>query len=210
MTINVVIADDHAIFRRGLAELLCSEDGITLSGQAADGEEAMALILEKQPDIAILDISMPKLSGIDVARKLHGRSLSTKIILLTMHKDSLTAAKAIESDISGYVLKDNTYEELIYAVKTVMAGGVFITPAVAGGILKHKAGRAEVDTTLTAREKEIMQLIVKGMTSNEIAEKLFISVKTVETHRSRIMSKLSVHKSIDLVKIALESGLAGE
>lgn len=210
MAINVVIADDHAIFRRGLAELLCSEDGITLSGQAADGEEAMALILEKQPDIAILDISMPKLSGIDVARKLHGESLNTKIILLTMHKDSLTAAKAIESDISGYVLKDNTYEELIYAVKTVMAGGVFITPAVAGGILKHKAGRTEVDTTLTAREKEIMQLIVKGMTSNEIAEKLFISVKTVETHRSRIMSKLSVHKSIDLVKIAMESGLAGE
>jgi DNA-binding NarL/FixJ family response regulator len=210
MMISVVIADDHAIFRRGLAELLCSEDGITLSGQAADGEEAMALILEKQPDIAILDITMPKLSGIDLAKKLSAKGLNTKVILLTMHKDSLTAARAIESGISGYVLKDNTYEELIYAVKTVMAGGVFITPSVAGGILKHKAGRTELATILTAREKEIMQLIVKGMTSHEIAEKLFISVKTVETHRSRIMSKLSVHKSIDLVKIAMESGLTGE
>jgi DNA-binding NarL/FixJ family response regulator len=206
--INVLIADDHAIFRQGLAELLRVENGIRLVGETADGKSAMALILEKDPDVAILDVSMPEPGGIEIAKELQYLGLSAKVIILTMHKDPLTAARAMEMNIAGYVLKDNTFEELIYAIKAVVSGGRFISPSIAGELITYKDVNKWGKTNLTEREKEVLKLIVKGLTNRAIAKELFISIKTVDTHRTRIMKKLSVHKTTDLVRLAIKSGLA--
>jgi DNA-binding NarL/FixJ family response regulator len=206
-TITVIVADDHGIFRQGLSELLRSKEGIAFAGEASNGNDALRLILDKKPDIAVLDVSMPELSGIEIAKELKRRKISTKVIILTMHKDPLTAERAVKAGAGGYILKDNTFEELLYAIKVVCAGGSFISPSLAGHFMNHMYGSKKKKDILTEREKEVLALIAKGRTNKQIAEKLFISIKTVETHRLRIMKKLSIHKVADLVRYAIKSGL---
>jgi DNA-binding NarL/FixJ family response regulator len=203
--IKVVIADDHTIFRQGLAQLLSSVEGVTVTGEAADGSEALKLIREMQPDVAILDLSMPQ-GGLEVAREISREGLSTRVILLTMHNEPDAANKALQAGASGYVLKDNAFEDLVYALRSVARGGTFISPSVAAGVMKSNERRKEGEP-LTKREREVLALIATGLTNKQIAERLFISVKTVETHRARIIEALDLHNTAELVRYAIESGL---
>jgi DNA-binding NarL/FixJ family response regulator len=203
--IKVVIADDHKIFRQGLAQLLGSVADIVVAGEAADGREALKLIGETGPDVAILDLSMPK-GGLEVAREIRSQGLRTKVILLTMHNEPDAAHKAIQAGAHGYVLKDNAFEDLVYALRSVAQGGTFISPSLAAGVVKSEERRKEGEL-LTKREREVLTLIATGLTNRQIAERLFISVKTVETHRARIIESLDLHNTAELVRYAIENGL---
>jgi DNA-binding NarL/FixJ family response regulator len=205
--ITVVIADDHVIFRQGLLKLLQSAENIEVIADTGSSDEALRVIVEKNPDIAILDISMPVLSGIDLLEEIQKKAIDTKIIFLTMHNDPLTAKKAIQLNASGYVLKDNAFEDLLYSVRAVASGGIFISPSISEKVLKLKTIQENEDLILTKREREILHLIASGLTNKKIADKLSISVKTVETHRSRILRKLDAHTTSDLVRYAIKTGL---
>lgn len=204
--IRVIVADDHTLFRQGLVELLHSTKSAKVIGEARNGLEALNLIIHMQPDVAILDISMPNPDGIEIAREVHRGDLNTKIILLTMHKDPTLLSQALDTCASGYLLKDNTLEDLVYALKAVTSGGRFISPSLAENILKIQQSTS---TTLTQREREVLKWIASGYSNKQIAARLFISVKTVETHRTRIMQKLDLHNTADLVRYAMQSGLMG-
>ena len=204
--ITVVIADDHVIFRQGLLKLLTAAEDIEVVADTGSPDEALRLIIEKIPDVAILDISMPVLSGIELLKELQRKKIRTKIVFLTMHNDPLTAKKAIQSNAAGYVLKDDAFEDLLYAVRAVATGGTFISPSISDKLLRRKADDGE-DRLLTGREREILRLIALGSTNKKIADALSISVKTVETHRTRILQKLDAHTAADLVRYAIKTGL---
>ena len=205
--IRVLIADDHTIFRQGLAQMLSSVSEFGLASQASDGREALQLIAQIKPDVAVLDVSMPALSGLAVTQEVLRQGLPTRIILLTMHGEPEAVSRAMRAGASGYVLKDNAFEDLVYAIKSVAAGGTFVSPSVAASLLKPVEERSPQDVPLTRREREVLKLIASGLTNRQIAEKLFISVKTVETHRARILQSLDLHKTADLVRYAIEKGL---
>ncbi len=204
--IKVVIADDHVIFRQGLLKLLQTAEDIMVAGEAGDGREALHIIEKESPDIAILDISMPGLSGLDITNEIQLRQIKTRVIFLTMHNDSLTAKKAFRS-ASGYVLKDNAFEDLLYAIRSVASGGKFISPSISEKLLHLRTMAENENRILTERELEILRLIASGLTNKKIADRLSISIKTVETHRTRILQKLNVHTVADLIKQALKMGL---
>jgi DNA-binding NarL/FixJ family response regulator len=198
--IRVVIADDHTIFRQGLRQLLGSAEGIVIVGEATDGHEALELVLETKPDAAILDISMPGLGGLGVAEEVLKRGLPTRVVFLTVHNNPVVANRALKAGVSGYVLKDNAFEDLLYALHTVISGGTFISPSLAGQV---GLGQDEV---LSGRERDILQLIASGHTNRQMAQKLFLSVKTIETHRANIMKKLHLHTTADLTRYAMDRG----
>jgi DNA-binding NarL/FixJ family response regulator len=205
--IRVIVADDHIIFRQGLLKLLQSAEGITVAGEAGDGKEALAMIVKESPDIAVLDISMPGLSGIEISKELKARGCATKVVYLTMHNDVLTAKQALISGVSGYILKDDAFEDLLYAIKAVASGRKFISPSISDKILHSSPLKVVEKNILTEREREILKLIASGLTNKKIADKLSISVKTVETHRARILQKLDFHTTAELVKYAIKTGL---
>lgn len=205
--IRVIVADDHHIFRQGLLRLLQSSNVITVVGEAGDGKEALNLIKTEVPEIAILDISMPGLSGLEVIRELEQQENKTKIIYLTMHDDLFTAKKVITSKAKGYVSKDDAYEDLIYAIEAVSSGRRFVSPSISDKIFRLNILKENDDDVLTNRELEILKLIAEGVTNKKIAGQLSISVKTVETYRSRIMQKLDLHSTADLIKYAIRNGL---
>lgn len=203
---RVIIADDHVIFRQGLLTLLKSAPDISVIGEAGEGTETLDLIIKENPDIAILDISMPGLDGFGILQKIQSMGLSTKVIFLTMHNETLTAKRALQLNASGYVLKDNAFEDLLYAVKAVSAGGTFVSPSVFEKILRT-SDEGKEPHILTIREREVLKLIASGLTNKQIAGQLFISVKTVETHRTNIMQKLDSHTTADLVRYAIKTGI---
>ena len=205
--ITVVIADDHVIFRQGLLKLLQSAEDIEVVADTGSSDEALRLIVEKKPDVAILDISMPGLSGIEIMEEVQRKGIGTKVVFLTMHSDPVTAKRAIQSNASGYVLKDDAFEDLLYAVKAVASGGTFVSPSISEKVLKLEMGREKEGSILTGREREVLQLIASGFTNKKIADKLSVSVKTVETHRTRILQKLGAHTAADLVRYAIKTGL---
>ena len=205
--ITAIIADDHIIFRQGLLKLLQSAEDIEVIADTGSSDEALRLIIEKRPDVAILDISMPALSGIEILEEVQRKGIGTKIVFLTMHSDPLTAKKAIQSNASGYVLKDDAFEDLLYAVKAVASGGTFVSPSISEKVLKLDTRREKEGSILTVREREVLQLIASGLTNKKIADKLSVSVKTVETHRTRILQKLDAHTAADLVRYAIKTGL---
>lgn len=204
---RVIIADDHVIFRQGLLNLLKSAPDLSVVGEAGGGAETLDLILREKPDIAILDISMPGLDGFEILQKTQSAGIGTKVIFLTMHNETLTARRALQLNASGYVLKDNAFEDLLYAVKAVSAGGTFISPSVSERLLKASPEEGKETHILTIREREVLKLIASGLTNKQIAVQLFISVKTVETHRTNIMQKLDVHTTADLVRYAIKTGI---
>lgn len=205
--ITVVIADDHVIFRQGLLKLLQSAENIEVVADTGSSDEALRLIVEKKPDVAILDISMPVLSGIDLLEEIQKKAIGTKIVFLTMHNDPLTAKKAILANASGYVLKDDAFEDLLYSVRAVASGGTFMSPSISEKVLKSKAVQGSEDLILTRREREVLHFIASGLTNKKIADKLSLSVKTIETHRTRILQKLDAHTTSDLVRYAIKTGL---
>lgn len=205
--IRVIVADDHVIFRQGLLNLLQSSDNIAVAGESGTGPETISLVMQGKPDIAILDISMPGLDGFEILERIQSMGTDTKVIFLTMHKDALMAKKALQSGASGYVLKDNAFEDLLYAINTVSTGGKFISPSVLESVIKVPLSEDKSSPVLTLREREVLKLIATGLRNKQIAQELFISIKTVETHRTNIMQKLDVHSTASLVQYAISTGL---
>lgn len=208
MYLSVILADDHAIVRQGLAALLQGVPDISLLAQAADGEAAWELIETHQPDIAILDLAMPRATGIEVARRVEASALDTRVVLLTMHDDAATALQAQQAGVTGFVVKDNSFEELALAVRCVAAGGTFVTPAVRAKLNGlRRSGQRPV--ALSPREREVVRLIAGGQTSKEIGRALAISPRTVDTYRDRLRDKLGLHSVAELVLYAAQCGLLG-
>jgi len=205
--IRVIVADDHVIFRQGLLILLQSSENINVAGESGAGPETIHLIAQEKPDIAILDISMPGFDGFETLERIQSMDIGTKVIFLTMHKDSLIAKRALQSGASGYVLKDNAFEDLLYAITTVSSGGKFISPSVLGSVINAPLQEDKSSRVLTIREREVLKLIASGLKNKQIAQELFISIKTVETHRANIMQKLDIHTTASLVQYAISIGL---
>jgi DNA-binding NarL/FixJ family response regulator len=206
--LSVILADDHAIVRQGLAALLQGVPDISLLAQAADGEAAWELIETHQPDIAILDLAMPRATGIEVARRVEAAALDTRVVLLTMRDDAATALQAQQAGVTGFVIKDNSFEELALAVRSVAAGGTFVTPAVRAKLNGlRRSGQRPV--ALSPREREVVRLIAGGQTSKEIGRALAISPRTVDTYRDRLRDKLGLHSVAELVLYAAQCGWLG-
>jgi DNA-binding NarL/FixJ family response regulator len=209
MTIKVFLADDHKILRESLVILLQQEKDIIVIGEAANGHDALEDIIRLRPDIAILDISLPQLNGLEVAARLRKETPEIKIIILTMHKNEDFVARAYQLEVNGYVLKENALEELLKSIRVVQAGGTYlssdITSTVIAGFVANfsqKKGKSEL---ISSREREIVQLLAEGNSNKEIAHMLNLSLKTVETHRSNIMHKLSLKNVTDLVLYAVRN-----
>jgi two-component system response regulator NreC len=211
--IRVLLADDHAVLRAGLRALLNSEDDMEVVGEAGDGEETLIRARETQPDVIVMDIAMPGVSGLDAMRRIKEEGLSSRVLILTMHAEARYLFPVVEAGGSGYVLKSSADRELIEAIRTVSRGEVFLYPAAAKLLLEGYLDRVQQGQErdsydgLTEREREVLKFIAQGFSGTEIAERLVISPKTVDTYRERIMSKLNLHHRHELVKYALRKGL---
>jgi DNA-binding NarL/FixJ family response regulator len=209
MIIKVFLVDDHKILRESLIFLLQQESDIEVIGEAADGHGAIVEILRLKPDIAILDISLPQLNGLEVAARLKKEDPAIKIIILTMHKNEDFVARAYQLKVNGYVLKDNALEELLKSIRTVQAGGIYlssdITSTVVAGFVANFSQKKGNVEHISSREREIIQLLSEGNSNKDIAQLLNLSLKTVETHRSNIMHKLSFKNITDLVLYAVRN-----
>ena len=208
---RVVIADDHAIVRAGLRALIHAEIGLELIGEAAGGYEAIELVERHQPEILVLDISMPDLDGISVTRKLKQNFPKLNILILTLHEDEAMLKEAIKAGASGYILKRAAETELISAIQVILRGDMYVDPSMLRSLLgepmpasPQHSTRAE---TLTPRETEILKLIVDGFTNRQIGEHLNISIRTVEGHRANISDKLGLHSRLELVRYARQHGM---
>ncbi|MCL5256426.1 MAG: response regulator transcription factor [Chloroflexi bacterium] len=211
--IRLLLADDHAILRAGLRALLNAEPDLEVVGEASDGPEAVARAQELKPDVALVDISMPLLSGLEATRQIRKRCPETKVLILTMHGDEEYLFQALHAGASGYILKRLADAQLIDAIREVCAGSAFLYPSVAAALAQdylQRVSRGEESASydgLTDREREVLTLIAEGHTNQEIADILVVSVKTVETHRSHIMDKLGFRTRAELVRYALRKGL---
>ncbi|WP_020506288.1 response regulator [Lamprocystis purpurea] len=208
MSIGVILADDHAIVRQGLAALLQAEPDIVLLGLAADGAAAWSMIATHQPDIAILDLSMPQATGIEITRRVEAAALDTRCLLLTMHDDPAAALEAQAAGAAGYILKDNSFEDLVLAVRSIAAGGTFVTPSIRAK-LRALQRNGQGSIALSSREREVIRLVALGHSSKEIARVLDISPRTVDTYRNRLMHKLRLHSVADVVRYAVQGGMLG-
>lgn len=206
---TIVIADDHPLFRRGLREVLEPEPAFHVIGEAADGTAALALIEQLRPDIALLDINMPRAGGLDVAAAVRERGLSCAIVLLTMHQEPAMFRRAIDLGARGYVLKDAAVLEIVACLHLVASGRAYISPALSSELLeRHTALHApefRALATLTPAEQPILQLIARGLTSAEIAQRLGKSVKTIENQRAHICQKMGLSGPQALLRFALEN-----
>jgi DNA-binding NarL/FixJ family response regulator len=211
-SLNVLLADDHRILRQGLRSLLEKEPDLRVTAEADNGRDAVASLESANFDLAIMDISMPGLNGIEAARKLLAISPSLRIIGLSMHTDRRFVSEMLKAGAVGFVSKDSAFEELVQAIRTVLSGKVYLSPAVAGVVIDDYIRRAEpgernVFSSLTAREREVLQLMSEGRNTKQIAMDLHVSIKTVETHRRQIMEKLDLYSLAELTKYAIREGL---
>jgi len=209
--IKIIIADDHPIFRSGLKQIIEEEEGIEIIGEAADGQKAIELIQEKKPDIAILDVDMPKKTGFEVLKELQKSDDPVKVIFLTMYKEENLFNEAMDFGIRGYVLKESAADDICESIRLVAEGDYAISPLISKYLVKRmtmheklKKGKPSIDD-LTHTERKILKSISENKSSKEIAEEYFISYKTVETHRSNISRKLELQGSLSLVRFALEN-----
>lgn len=204
---RVLLADDHALFREGL-RLILERAGHEVAGEAADGHEACKLARTLNPDIAVLDLSMPLLNGIDVARELRRLAPGTKAILLTMYPDRAYVLRALKAGAKGYVLKSQVSEDLVRAIREVSLGEVYLSAGVAATVVEAYLDNGGVDPDpLTPRERQVLQLVAEGNSTKKAAKLLSISLKTAESHRYRIMKKLNIHDVVGLVRHAAQLGL---
>ena len=210
MTITVLLADDHALFRQGLASLVREQgEDWRIVGEAGDGEEAIRLAAALQPQIAVLDVEMPRKNGIETARRIRQVSPETRIVALSMYGDAYYQARMFEAGASAYVLKNEAIDDLIGAIRAVLRGGRFVSPAAGPTSATIARRNLELDKrVLSDREIEVLRLLTEGRRTKEIAEVLDISTKTVETYRGRIMLKLGIDNLAELVKFAIRAGIA--
>jgi two-component system response regulator NreC len=212
-TIRLLLADDHAVVRSGLRMLLEAQPDFEIVGEAETGSAAVTMVGELQPDAVLMDIQMPELNGIEATRIIKEKSPKTAVLALTMHEDDQYFFEMLHAGASGYVLKRAAPDELVQAIRTVCRGEVYLHPTMATRLVTdylHRADENEVDkeySTLTPREQEVLTLIAEGHSNAEIANALYISIKTVDRHRENIMRKLNMHSRIDLVKYAIRTGL---
>jgi two-component system, NarL family, response regulator NreC len=207
--IRVVLADDHGLVRQGFRLLLSRHPDIEVMGEAASGREAVALCTELSPDVVILDVAMPEMNGVEAARQIRQNAPSTNILVLTMHKDAVYLREMLRAGAKGYLLKDSIDKDLLEAVRAVARGEGFLSPAVSGTVLDdyQKFVTNPLDH-ITNRERQILHMLAEGKTSKDIATELNISVYTVDAHRSRIMKKLGLRTIGDVVRFAMQNGLA--
>ncbi|MGE5219269.1 MAG: response regulator [Chloroflexota bacterium] len=208
---TILIADDHRLLREGLRALL-ERDGFRVVGEADNGRSAVKLAKQLQPDIVITDIAMPDLNGVDATRQICVEAPRSKVLALSMHTESRFVLGILEAGASGYLLKDAAFEELSIAIETISKGQVYLSPAIAGVVVRQSLARLGTQSTLpqaelSKREREVLQLIAEGKSTKKIATMLHVSVKTVETHRKQIMDKLDIHSIAELTKYAVREGV---
>ena len=211
--IRVLLADDHAIVREGVKRILTAEPDFEVVGEAEDGQQAVELVRKLKPDVAVLDISMPGLNGIEATKQIKSAFPNTHTLALTMHEDDSFVFQLLKAGASGYVLKRAAVSDLVQAIRAAKRGEAFLYPSVAKAVVADYLKRVEAGEGretydgLTDREKEILTLVAEGATNQDIAQKLYISVKTVQTHRAHIMEKLNLHDRTMLVRYAIRKGL---
>jgi RNA polymerase sigma factor (sigma-70 family) len=211
--LRIVLAEDHTILREGLRALLSADPNFEIIGEAPDGREAVRCVEKLEPDLLLIDLSMPRMSGMDAIREIRKRFPAVKIIALTVHKTEEYLLTTLQAGADGYVLKDATHEELVMAIKNVMGGKSYLSPGVSekviDGYLEGKESNRSLSSweTLSQREREVLKLIAEGYKNKEIAEDLCISLKTVEKHRANLMKKLDLHNAAALTVYAVQKGL---
>jgi DNA-binding NarL/FixJ family response regulator len=210
--IKIILADDHQIVRHGLRSLLAAEPDMEVVGEADNGRAVVRLVQEKSPQVVIMDISMPDLNGIEATRQIINESPGMKIIALSMHSDSLFVLNMFKAGASGYLLKDCALEELVKAVRTVINRKIYLSPGISDIVIKDfvigwSPAESSAFSILTPREREVLQLMAEGKSTNQIADNLCVSVKTVEAHRKQLMNKLDIHSVAELTKYAIRQGL---
>ena len=211
--LRILLADDHTVVRQGLRKILEARPEWEVVAEAGDGREAVRLAEESKPDMAIIDVAMPLLNGIEAVRQIVRKAAGTRVLVLSMHADEAYVTQMLRAGAAGYLLKDSADVDLLHAVEAVSAGKSFFSPAIARVIaddyVRQLASRGVSDRyeLLSEREREIFQLIAEGKTNKEIAALLFLSPSTVDTHRSRIMEKLDVHSAAEIVLYAVRKGV---
>lgn len=207
LPIRVVVADDHEVVRQALKVLLEAE-GLSIVGEAADGREAVGMCGRLQPDVVLLDLMMPGLNGLDAAVEVRRASAGTQMVLLTTHTDQRNLLRAWSVGFRACVFKSHSARELVRAIRTVAAGGTYLHPETSAVLLDAYRGGVSADERLSARERQVLQLIAEGNGTKDAAKALGVSVKTVESHRSRLMKKLGVHETAGLVRYAIRHGIS--
>ena len=211
--VRIVLADDHTILREGLRALLSADPDFEIIGEAGDGREAVRCVEKLGPDLLLMDLSMPRMSGMDAISEIKKRYPETKIIALTVHKTEEYLLSTLQAGVDGYVLKDATHDELVMAIHNVMAGKRYLSPGISEKVIegyldgKEDSLAASSWQKLSQREREVLKLIAEGYKNKEIAEDLCISLKTVEKHRANLMKKLDLHNAAALTVYAVERGL---
>jgi DNA-binding NarL/FixJ family response regulator len=213
MNIRLLIADDHKMMREGLKALISKEPGMSIVGEADNGEETVNLAHKTTPHVAVIDVTMPDLNGIEATRKIIKDNPNVKVVGLSGHPDRHFVREMLKAGASAYILKQTAFDELIRAIHEVMAGRTYLSPEVTQGLVDSyvrsspRKGENPAFATLTDREREALQLLAEGRSSKEIADKMGVSVKTVETHRRNIMEKLNLHSVAELTKYAIREGV---
>lgn len=206
--IRILLADDHAVVRQGFGRILAAQSDLEVIGEAGNGREAVTLAEELKPDVVVMDVSMPELNGVEATRRLTKAAPRSRVLALSMHKDSVYVREILRAGAQGFLLKDASDQDLLTAVRAVGQGQGYISPSVSEAVLsdyrKHVTDPIDL---LTSREREVLQLIAEGKTNKEIASSLNLSVYTVDAHRGRIMEKLNLHSTGEIVRFAMRNGL---
>lgn len=207
--IRVLLVDDHSILRQGIRSLLEREPDVLVVGEAGDGEEAVAMAADLKPDVVLMDIGMPRMNGIEATRRIRTAHPDVKVLILSMHEDEEYVAPLMQAGAAGYVLKRSVASELKTALRAVHQGHTILHPEVARMAFHHRGAveKREDYDGLTEREIEVLKLVADGLTNQQIADQLFISIKTVQAHRANIMEKLQLHDAVQLTKYAIRKGL---
>jgi len=207
MAIRVLLADDHAIVRQGLKALL-DKEGLDVVCEATDGQNAVKMVREHEPDVAILDLAMPLLNGLDAAREILKMSTRTKPMLLTMHTEDHYVLEALRAGVRGYVMKSHSREDLVRAIVQVAHGEIYLSPGISEVVVQAYLNKSDYSSDpLSGRERQVLQLVAEGNTTKKVASLLGLSVKTAESHRTRIMEKLDIHETAGLVRYAIRQGI---
>lgn len=209
---TVLLADDHRLFRDGLRNMLESAMDFRVIAETTNGPETVSAAIDKRPDVILMDISMPELNGIEATRRIVGECPAIKIVMLSMHSDTRFVTESLKAGAAGYLLKDCAFDEVLSALRAVRKGTIYLSGRISDSVIKDyvalaKSGPASAFSLLSAREREVLQLLAEGRSTKETAAKLHVSVKTIETHRKQIMDKLGIHSVAELTKYAVREGL---
>jgi DNA-binding NarL/FixJ family response regulator len=212
MELRILLVDDHQILRQGLRHLLERQEGMTVVAEASDGRRAVELVREHRPDVVVMDVAMPELNGVDATRQILAELEGTKVVALSMHSGRRYIAEMLRVGASAYLLKDSAFDELVQAIRTVSSGQTYLGSGVASVVvsdyLERLADEERASPPLTPREREVVQLLAEGRSTRQVADRLHVSIKTVETHRRQIMRKLEISSIAELTKYAVREGLS--